>query len=185
LRGGHPPLVHLAHIAFAAQRDTTKYSPTDFQYPHFPIAVKSTSARLIQLPPALLAGQRRDDRTEQRGHGLPVLCQRCPQQRPTSDSGRSLARWLDRRLWRQVQDAYASLLPNRSRARSTWADSGMRHARSSLHIAWPVVRCVEHAVPARRRIGLSPTLCRGQLPIEERTPARNSGHAVVRDAEVR
>jgi hypothetical protein len=77
------------------------------------------------------------------------------------------------------------LLPSRSRARSTWADSGMRHGRSSLHIAWQVVRCVEHAVPARRRIGLSPTLCRGQLPIEERTPARNSGHAVVRDAEVR
>jgi hypothetical protein len=54
--GGHPPLVRLALIAFAAQRDRHQHSPTDFQYPHFPLAVKSTSARLIQLHPPLLAG---------------------------------------------------------------------------------------------------------------------------------
>ena len=56
---------------------------------------------MIRLLPALLAGQQRDDRIEQRGHGLPFRRQGSPQQQGGIDAGGILA-GLDRILrWTQ------------------------------------------------------------------------------------
>jgi hypothetical protein len=51
-----------------------------------------THDRAIQLFPALLAGQQRDDRDEQCSHSLPVCCQRRPQQQCSADRGRFFTR---------------------------------------------------------------------------------------------